>query len=125
MSSSARLTIILFDSVFICSVESQFPITFFPALFLSIREGLTEHTSSVSASPCFTFTQLHTLLSWELPSTTELLSCSTGADGIKGKGCSTVALFLYFYIQHKTLKLRLLMHRFSATNGTLSVQAEH
>ena len=31
-----------------------------PAMFLSIHERLTEHTSSVSASPCFTFTQSHT-----------------------------------------------------------------
>lgn len=31
-----------------------------PAMFLSIHERLTEHTSSFSASPCFTFTQSHT-----------------------------------------------------------------
>lgn len=95
LSSYARLTIIAFDSFFICSVESRFPISlFFNHFFLSIPDGLTEHTSSVSASPCFTFTQWRTLLSWELSSTSKLLSSSTGADGIKGKGCSVTNSFL-------------------------------
>lgn len=99
---------------------------FLPALFLSIHEGLTEHTSSLSASPCFTFTQSHTLLSWELPSTAKLLSSSTGADGIKGKGCSVAdALFYIFTFSTQTLKLCLVMHRFRATNGAWSVLAEY
>lgn len=58
----------------VCSVESQFPIIFFtlhrPYLSAKGRPS-GEHTSSVSASPCFTFTQSHTLLSWEPPSITK------------------------------------------------------
>lgn len=46
---------------------------------------------------------LHSLLSWELHSTAKLLSSSTGADGIKGKGCSVaVALFYIFTFSSQT-----------------------
>lgn len=95
-------------------------------MFLSIHERLTEHTSSVSASPCFTFTQSHTRLSWELPRTAKLLSSFTGADGIKGKGCSlAAALFYISTFSTQTLKLCLIMHRFRSTNGGSSVQTEY
>lgn len=78
----------------------------------------SQHTGFVSTSPCFTFTRSHTLLSWELPSITKLLSSSTGADGIKGKGCSAafVLYYIFFYWVYRCLKWRLIMDRFRLIN---------
>lgn len=124
---SSRLTIVVF--VFVrWKVNSQ---SFFsPCIALvyprRVDWAVSTH-SSVSASPCFTFTQSHTRLPWELPSITKLLSGSTGADGIKGKG-SSAAFVLFLIFLHsacRCLKLCLVMHRFRLTNGALSIQADH
>lgn len=53
-----------------------------------------------------TFTQSHTLPSRELPSITKLLSSSTGADEIKGKGCSAAfVLFCVFTFSLETFEI--------------------
>lgn len=104
------------------------------ALLLSIPEGSTEPWAHklccfVSASPCFTFTLSHTLLSagsW----ITELLSSSTGADGIKGKGCwAAFVLFIKkkkknYRPAYRCLKLCLVTLRLTSTNGALIVRAD-
>lgn len=73
-------------------------------------------TQAVLTSPSFTFTQWHTLPCWELPCPTRLLSSSTGADGIKGKGLlNNCCPFLCFCIQSRYNEIMPCRHRFRAT----------
>lgn len=63
-------------------------------------------TQAVLTSPSFTFTQWHTLPRWELPCPTRLLSSSTGAHGIKGKGLlNNCCPFYVFAFRADTMKL--------------------
>lgn len=63
-------------------VNSQSP---FSSFFLLNREGLTEHTGCVPASPCFTFTQWLILLHRELPSTTGNWAAPLEQMGLRAK----------------------------------------
>lgn len=85
-----------------CPCQFFFPFLSFLKFYLSRRMS----TQAVLTSPSFTFTQWHTLPRWELPCPTRLLSSSTGADGIKGKGLlNNCCPFYVFAFRADTMKL--------------------
>lgn len=93
--------------LYLPSWKLSMPVFFSPFLsFLKCYLSRRMSTQAVLTSPSFTFTQWHTLPRWELPCPTRLLSSSTGAHGIKGKGLlNNCCPFYVFAFRADTMKL--------------------
>lgn len=90
---------------FVCSAGSQFPISYFDRFFffsyLSVKGWVsTEAQFQLRAAlHLHSDTHRHTQLSWEPPPcTSRVLSSSTGADGIKGKGRSVTVVSSFIFL---------------------------